>query len=175
LVVTWFASYYFLPRGILRDVFPSAYLPLGNDFLSAFLTIFLFNVVVGCGLIVALNLLSAESIPLGYLYPLIQIILFGIFLGTDSFAVRYGSRFFPSITTLVNGPGFYELTAFVLVAAATARLTLSNQTGWLGGSFIKIKERKQLKLSRSELLTAIVGVSLLLVAAAIEATGIMRT
>jgi hypothetical protein len=55
LTVTWFASYYFLPYGVLRAVFPSANLPLGNSFLSAFLTIFLFNLVAGCGLTVALN------------------------------------------------------------------------------------------------------------------------
>jgi len=63
----------------------------------------------------------------------------------------------------------------VLVAVATVRLTLWNQTGWLGGSSIKIKQRKELKLSRSELLEAIVGVLLLLVGAAMEATGIMGT
>jgi hypothetical protein len=174
LAVTSFVSYYFLPYSILRGVFPSANLPLGNDFLSAFLTIFLFNLVVGCGLTVALNLLSAKSIPLGYFYPLIQISLYGVFLGTDSFAISHGSRLFPSIT-LVNGAGFYEFTAYVLVATATARLVLWNQTGWLGGSLIKIKERKELKLSRSELFTVTLGVLLLLVAAAIEANGIMGT
>ncbi len=173
LTVAWFVSFYFLPYGILRGVFPSAYLPLGNSFLSVFFAIFLFNLLVGCGLSVALNLLSAKSIPLGYLYPLIQVSLFGIFLGTDSFAITHGSKLFPSIITLVGGAGFYELTSYVLVATATAGFTLWNQTGWLGGSLVKIRERKELKLSRSELFTITIGVLLLLVAGAIEAIGIM--
>jgi len=174
LAVAWFVSYYFLPYGVLRGVFPSANLPLGNGFFSAFLTIFLFNLVVGCGLTVALNLLSAKSIPLGYFYPLIQVSIFGIFLGTDSFAISHGSRLFPSIT-IISGAGFYELTAYTLVAAATARLTLWNQTGWLGGSLERIKTRKELKLERSEVFTATLGVLLLLVAAAIEAISIIGT
>ena len=115
LTVTWFVSYYFLPVGVIRDVFPSAYLPLGNSFLSAFLIIFFFNLLVGCGFTVALNLLSAKSVPIGYFYPLVQICLFGIFLGTDSFTLSHGGRFFPS-PNLVIGAGFYEFTTYILVA-----------------------------------------------------------
>ena len=104
LTVAWFVSFYFLPYGILRGVFPSPYLPLGNSFFSVFFAIFLFNLLVGCGLSVALNLLSAKSIPLGYLYPLIQVSLFGIFLGTDSFAITHGSKLF----FLVLSPSLVE-------------------------------------------------------------------
>jgi hypothetical protein len=50
LIVAWFVAYYFLPYEVLKGVFPSSYLPLGNSFLSAFLAIFLFNLVVGCGI-----------------------------------------------------------------------------------------------------------------------------
>jgi len=73
------------------------YLPLGNNFLSAFFGIFLFNLIVGCGFIVATNFISAKSISLGYVYPLVQASLFGIFLGTDSFAISHGGRLFPSL------------------------------------------------------------------------------
>lgn len=172
LFIWWFASYYFLPYGVLRGVLPSAELPIGNTFLSVFLPIFLFNLVVGGGLTVAINLLSVKSIPLGYFYPLIHVSLYGIFLGTDSFAISHGSRFFPSVT-LVYGPGFYELTGFIFIAAATARLTLLNQTGWLSGSLERIKSKKDLKLSRSEILAVIFGALLLLVAAIKEALGII--
>jgi hypothetical protein len=89
---------------------------------------FYLTFVVGGGLTVALNLLSIKSIPLGYFYPLINMSFFGIFLGTDSFGISHGSRFFPSIT-VVYGSGFYEFTGFIFVAAATASLTLFNQTG----------------------------------------------
>jgi hypothetical protein len=174
LTATWFVSYYFLPYGVLRGVFPSANLPLGNYFFSVFLTIFLYNLIVGCGFTVAANLVSVETVPLGYLYPFVQECLFGIFLGTDSFAISHGGRLFPSLS-IVNGAGFYELTAYILVASATAKLTLWNQTGWLGGNLERIRKRKELKLARSETSTLILGVLLLLVAATIEAAGIMGT
>jgi len=168
LIVAWLVAYYFLPYEVLKGVFPSAYLPLGSSFLSAFFAIFLFNLVVGCGFTVAANLISAKSIPLGYLYPSVQVILFGIFLGTNSFAISQGSRLFPSLT-LVTGAGFYELTAYILVAVATAKLTLWNQTGLLGGSLERIKKRQEIELARSELFVLIFGISLLLAGAVIEA------
>lgn len=133
---------------------------------------FYLTFVVGGGLTVALNLLSIKSIPLGYFYPLINMSFFGIFLGTDSFGISHGSRFFPSIT-VVYGSGFYEFTGFIFVAAATASLTLFNQTGQLSGSLERIKSRSELKLSRSEIFAVIFGVLLLLVAAIIEALGIL--
>lgn len=172
LIVAWFIAFYFLPYELLKGVFPSAYLPLGNNFLSAFFAIFLFNLVIGCGFTVAANLISAKSIPLGYLYPLVQVSLFGIFLGTNSFAISQGGRLFPSLT-LVTGAGFYELTAYIFVAAAIAKLTLWNQTGLLGGSLERIKKMQEIELSRSELFVLVFGVLLLLVAAVVEAGGIM--
>jgi len=172
LIVTWFAAYYFLPYEVLKGVFPSSYLPLGNGFLSAFFAIFLFNLVIGCGITVAANLISAKSIPLGYLYPLVQVSLFGIFLGTNSFVISHGGRLFPGLT-LVTGAGFYELTAYILVAVATAKLTLWNQTALLGGSLERIRKMQEIKLARAELFVLVFGVLLLLVAAVIEAGGIM--
>ena len=172
LTVTWFVSYYFLPVGVIRDVFPSAYLPLGNSFLSAFLIIFFFNLLVGCGFTVALNLLSAKSVPIGYFYPLVQICLFGIFLGTDSFTLSHGGRFFPS-PNLVIGAGFYEFTTYILVVLATAKFTMWNQTGWLSGSLERVKMRRELKLARSEGFTLVLAVLLLVAAAVIEANGII--
>ena len=172
LLVTWSVSYYTLPYGVLRNVFPSTYLPLGNSLPGVLLTIFAFNLVVGCGLTVAMNLLSVKSIPVGYFYPLVQIGLFGIFLGTDSFAVSHGTRFFPSVA-FVGMPGFYEFTAYILFAAATAKFSLWNQTGWLGGAIERVKERKELRLAQSELFTMIMGALFLLLGAVMEANGIL--
>jgi len=62
LIAIWFIAYYFLPDSVIKGVFPSTYLPLGNNFLSAFLGIFLFNLIVDCGFIVATNFISAKSI-----------------------------------------------------------------------------------------------------------------
>ena len=101
-----------------------------------------------------------------------QASLFGIFLGTDSFAISHGGRLFPSLM-LVTGAGFYEITAYVLVAAATERLTLWKQTGWLGGSLQRIKKTQEIKFARSELFVLVFGVLLLLAAAVIEAGGIV--
>jgi len=104
----------------------------------------------------------------------VQASLFGIFLGTDSFAISHGGRFFPSLT-LVTGAGFYELTAFILVAVSTTKLALWNQTGWLRGNLERIKKTQEIKLARSELFVLVFGVLLLLVATVIEAGGIMGT
>ena len=117
-------------------------------------------------------MLSARHFSLGYFYPLIQISLYGIFLGTDSFTISKGIRIFPSLG-LFAGAGFYEFTAYVLFAASTAKFTLWNQTGWLSGNLEKIKTRHDLRLKKSEVLTLILAIVLLLVAAMIEAIGII--
>jgi hypothetical protein len=173
LTVAWFVSYYFLPIGILRGVFPSANLPLGNTFFSVFLTIVLFNLIVACGFTIVANLLSVKSFPLGYFYPLIQIILYGIFLGTDSFGISHGNRLFPSLTVF-NGAGPYELTTYILIAAATAKISVYNQTGWMGGSFLRNRKLSEIKLSHSETFAIALGILLLFIAAIIEALGILQ-
>jgi len=167
-------THYFLPYGMLRGVFPTARFPLGGrDFLGIFSRIFLFNLAVAVGFIVALNLFSVKSIPLGYFLPLIQICLYGIFLGTDSFAVSHGSKFLPSLT-IVGQAGFYEFTAYILIAAATSRITLWNQTDWLGGGLTRVKKRSEINLSHLEISIVVLGVFLLLMAAVKETTDILR-
>jgi hypothetical protein len=149
-------------------------LPLGNDLLSAFFASFTFNLAVGGGFTVAANLLSLKSIPLGYSYPLVQTSLYGIFLGTDSFGVNHGSRFPPSIT-VVYSPGFYELTGFILLAAATARLTLFSQTGWVDDGLTRVKKRSEIRLSRYEILVVILAILFRMTAAAKESINILAS
>ncbi len=171
LITSWLIAYYFLPYEMLKGTFPSAYVPLGDSFLSALFAIFSFNLVVACGLTAAINLLSAKSVPAGYLYPMIMSCILGILRGTDSFAISQGGRLFLG-AKLLTGAGLYEITAYVFIAAATARLTLWNQTGWLSGRLERVNQKPN-KLTRLELLVLMVGVLFLFAAAIIEANGIM--
>lgn len=145
---------------------------MGSSFLSAFLVIFSFNFVVACGLTSALNLLSAKSFPAGYLYPIITSSLLGVFCGTNSFAISQGGRLFFGVK-LLTGSGLYELTAYIFVAAATARLTVWNQAGWLSGDLERVNQ-KPVKPTKSEMPVLAFGILFLLAAAAIEAHGIVK-
>ena len=92
----WFAGYFLVPEGFLREIFSRPRLPLeGGGAAAVGGRIILFNGVVASGLIVVANLFRIKEFPLGYLPVLFHWSLFGVFLGSDSFAYSQGGRLFP--------------------------------------------------------------------------------
>lgn len=106
---------------------------------------------------------------MGYCFTFIIMILYGVLLGTNSF-IDGDAKIFPSMEFFTRA-GFYELNAYVLIAAATAKLTMWNQTGWLSGNLERVKTRRSLKLKKTEVSVLIIGIVLLLIAAIIESIG----
>ena len=116
-------AYLWLPQGLLRGASAGAVVT-GDEAASSFMTewarIIAWNLPVLILVFVAPNVLRrASGIPLGYLPAITMTAYMGIITGTNSFtmAAEVGT-IAPSLEWLTN-PGFYEIAAFVLAAAAT--------------------------------------------------------
>jgi hypothetical protein len=115
--------YLWLPQGLLRGASVGAVMA-GNEAAGSFMIewtrIIAWNLPILILVFVAPNLLRlASGIPLGYLPAITMTAYMGIITGTNSFtmAAEVG-KIAPSLEWLAH-PGFYEIAAFVLAAAAT--------------------------------------------------------
>ena len=123
-LLSWTAGYYLLPAGAfhagaeaqLESRGLGGVAGTGFDEASG---IFLNN-LLPAALIVLSNLaLRVNGMPLGYIVPLFNLVSYGLFIGTNSFLIPYPERLAPTFAILERS-GPYEMTAFVMVAAATA-------------------------------------------------------
>lgn len=159
----WLAGYYLIPEGYFRGIFLSSRLPLeGGGAGMAASRIVLYNGLFASGLIVLANLFRVKNFHLGYLPVLFHWTLYGLFLGTDSFAYSQGGRIAPSLTGLVGRIGFYEITAYTLIASATAALCMFRQTSWTDWSTVRERSWRDLKLGRGEWIALAIAVLLIL-------------
>jgi len=119
--IIWSLSYYFLPEGLMRGKTPTEYIvgpEPSSTFIEEWFKIAGFNLMATL-LVIILNLvLWIDLIPLGYMYPFGQIILYAVFIGTNSFFIPMPERMAPSLAILTRA-GPYEMIGFLLVAAAT--------------------------------------------------------
>lgn len=119
--LVWYLSYHLLPEGLLRGKTGAAIIT-GSDVAPSVLeewgSIVLYN-LGALFLIVLLNLIRyMDSFPLGYPTPLLNTVLYAVFLGTNSFSIPMAGPMAPSLAVLGRG-GPYEMTAYILVAVAT--------------------------------------------------------
>lgn len=171
LFIAWSLSYVSLPEGSARGTVIVSYIPLTTEEVhSTFLRIFLYNLFVAAALIFIANLIRIKSLPLGYLVLFYHWILYGIFLGTNSFMIPSATKLFPSLQTLFNGSGIYEITSYTLIAAATCNIGVSIE------SVEEIKGRggileffRNLKFSKLEVSTVIFAIIILLISNYLEA------
>lgn len=164
-MLVWFLSYYFLPEGILRGRFLSADLPLETSrVVSTFLRIFATNLVVGVGLILVASLFLVGNIPMSYFVVGVHALLYGMLLGTNSFAIPAVGRFVPSLSVAVGRSGAFEITAYIAVAAATQNLALWKQQSWINWHTDRISSPRNWTLTVLEKVL-IIGAILLLAGA----------
>jgi hypothetical protein len=123
----WILSYFFLPEGVLRGRLVGQVLA-GNDSAGGsvwleWLRILAINLGVMLLLIVAPNVFRTEGdYPLGYSTVTLIAIICGITLGTNSFTFSLGGKIPPTVA-IFGGSGLYEITAYVLAAAATTSIS----------------------------------------------------
>lgn len=119
-------AYLWLPEGLLRGASLGAAV-VGNEAADAFLIewarIIAWNLPILILVFVAPNLLRIGGLPMGYAPAITMTAYMGIITGTNSFtmAAQMG-KIAPSLEWLAN-PGFYEIAAFVLAAAAAYEIT----------------------------------------------------
>jgi len=120
-------AYRWLPEGLLRGRSVGA-LATGDEAAASFAAewarIAAFNVVILLLFYVAANLIRlANGVPLGYNTVIVMQGYFGIITGTNSFTLfSEEGKIAPSFYWLIT-PGFYELAAYALAAAATYEIS----------------------------------------------------
>ena len=167
-------AYLWLPEGLLRDVTFGSVV-VGNEAASSFFLEFAriaaWNLPVLGLFYVALNLVRfANGIPWGYLPAVTLPAFLGVVTGTNSFSMAtVVGKIAPSLE-MVTHPGFYEIFAYVLAAAATYEITRW-QFVTVGGkeSIVKFQPTHGGWRSRELWIGLVVAVGILLAANAWEA------
>jgi len=174
-VISWELSYDFLPLGVLRGKLLGSVLPVEtSDVVTTFLRIFVTNMIVGCGLVTGANLTRVGRLPLGYMIVMIHSVLYAVLLGTNSFGIRAAERLAPSLMTAVGGSGAFEITAYILVAAATSGNVVWKQRSWLSWHSERVGSPRTWRLSPAEWGFVVAAILLLAAANFREATHILR-
>ena len=169
--LAWVVSYLVLPQGILRGKLPGTWL-FGEDvdLLFTFLEIFLFNFLIGGIVLTLCNLFKVGNVPLGYVAIWGQILIFGIFKGTNSFIYPYETMLASLIGFLRTG--LWEFTAYILMTCSTINVAIYQQESWVSSKLTKIKQWTDVKLTKVEKSTYFLGTTILLLSAFLEALAI---
>jgi len=162
-------AYYFLPEGLLRGSPVQAtarVVAASSTFWSTLASTFLMNLGLMLVLSVWLNLIQVRGFPMGYLWPIVAAVLSGVVAGTNSFLlsdltkvnVRDGMAMSLSI-------GGLEFLAYILVIASTISIVVYQFSSWTQLRPTKLKNLRDVRLSRAEVLGVIAGITLLSIAA----------
>lgn len=162
-------GYHFLPEGVLRGHPVVTFVAQEPDFwlhFSKTLTINLFvAIVLGAGL----NLvISKEGIPWGYFLIAVFGVIGGLVVGTNSFMDDLSQ--YSVLEGLSKGLSIGELEVLgrIFIIASTAGISIyKDDTSWysLHTKFIKLKNFRDIRLSRQEWITLMMGIFLLFIAA----------
>jgi hypothetical protein len=125
-LAAWTLSYLLLPEGVLRGR-SVAQLLAGNELTGGSVLLEWFRLLaINLGvvfLVIIANIFRTENnYPLGYTSTTMIAMIFGVTLGTNSFAVSLGGKMMPTIAVL-GSSGLYEIAAYVLAAAATVSIS----------------------------------------------------
>lgn len=175
---SWTVAWLVLPNRLLQGRTLGGLLSGGSaasTFLAEWLLIVAINLAVILAVVILPNLLrSAGDYPLGYFSSLLLVGMFGLTLGTNSFAIPVadGANLAPSFAVL-GGAGVYEVAAYLLAAAAVAGISRWRLQGrWPRQSVVRIADPR---FGRADALGLLAAVVVVLVAAAWEAHMIAST
>jgi len=175
-ITAWALSYRLLPEGILRGRTAASMLA-GETAAATFLVewgrIFAVNLVMGSLILAANRVLRFNGFALGYLIPLVWSVIYGITLGTNSFAIPLAQRLAPSFAVLERA-GVYEILAYLLASVATYRWPLYESPQLFVTNVTPVMPRPSLSLPRAERLGLLVAVIILALANAWEAYAIVN-
>ncbi len=120
-------AYLWLPEGLFRGTSLGSVVvgeEAAGSFLAEWVVILGWNLPMLLLFYVAANLVRlANGVPLGYVSVIVMQGYFGLITGTNSFSMAAETgKIAPSVSWLVH-PGFYELLAYALAAAATYEIT----------------------------------------------------
>jgi hypothetical protein len=170
-VIAWSLSYAFLPEGATRftlGLVPE--LDARAQAAGVATTLFIWNAAFGFGVIAIASLFSIGPISLAYLAPWTWLVRFGIALGTNSWALFVpGARVPPlDLRVLVSHAGVPELLAYITLATVLANASLWRQRRLTDRNLVRIRQLRDIRLTRLELVLVAVAFCLLAGAALIE-------
>lgn len=121
-VLAWLVGYTLLPEGALHagaqaHMARGALTSPSQAVWDEWLKILRANLIPILIIILGSMLIKINGFSLGYLVALYNTTLYGLFVGTNSFAIPYAERMAPSLGILRRS-GPYEMTALILLAAA---------------------------------------------------------
>jgi hypothetical protein len=170
----WTVGYWFLPEGALRGRNVAQALA-GNDLAGdsvwwEWLRILAINLGVMFFLVIAPNVIrTAGNLPLGYGTVTMLAVIFGIAIGTNSFALSLGGKLPPSLGVF-GSSGLYEMIAYVLAATATTSLSKYRLKGrWPQQTIERIAYTKDQPVSRERDVGIVLAVAILAIACGWEA------
>jgi hypothetical protein len=170
----WTLSYLFLPEGILRGRNVAQVLA-GNDLAGGsiwleWLRIFAINLGVMLILIIGPNIFQTEGgFPLGYSSISLLAVIFGVTLGTNSFALSLGGKLLPT-TAIFESSGLYEIIAYVLAATATTSISKYRLIGkWPKQTIEKIIPLQNYSMIQERNVGIILAITILIIACGWEA------
>ena len=174
-VIAWSLSYAFLPEGATRftlGLVPE--LDARAQAAAVATTLFMWNAAFGFGVIAIASLFSIGPISLAYLAPWTWLVRFGIALGTNSWALFVpGARVAPlDLRVLVSHAGVPELLAYITLATVLANASLWRQRRLTDRNLVRIRQLRDIRLTRLELVLVAVAFCLLAGAALIETSQI---
>ena len=175
LVTAWLVSYRWMPEGAVGFSLAS-HLPLESLKQQAALTagIFGWNLAVGGTALFVSSFFRLGRVPLAYFAPWAWFALYGIALGTNSFAITTpGMRIPLQLEIAWNHVGLRELSSYLLAAAALADRHLWLQRRVWHWRLARVRSWNELRLSRAEIGLLAAAITLLAWSAATEASQII--
>lgn len=175
LVAAWTLSYRWMPEGAVGWSLAS-HLPLDalRERVSLTAGIFGWNLLIGGLAIVGASLFRIGGIPLSYVAPWAWFAIYGVALGTNSFAITTpGARLAPQLDVAWSHVGLRELSAYLFAAAALADRHVWSQRSWLDWRVSRVRSWGQLRLRRGEIALLAGALALLAWSAASEAAQIV--
>lgn len=153
----WWVAYRILPTGALSGRTGAAALPLEHlEPVPRALAVLAWNALVAGAFVAGANLWRVRRLPLGFVPALAYWMLYGLILGSNSFALPLAERPAPSLAVLLGRSGILELTAYLLVAAATADRARWLQEGWWRAHVRRLEPRPLGAVHRGMILLAAV-------------------
>lgn len=119
----WCIGYYVLTEGLFRaganaHMIRTELVLQSESVFQEWIAIFRANLLPSLLIILGSLLIRVNGFSFGYLVALFNLVGYGLFVGTNSFAIAYTERMAPSFEILSRS-GPYEMMALVLLATAT--------------------------------------------------------
>ena len=165
LLISYFLGYYILPEGSLKEIPLLSVVTFQESNVLIFLVVqtliynsFMIFIIVGA------NLLKVKSFPFGYLPLFGNVIILGLFAGTDSFSGGISSHSVTGWLYFIQ-IGLLEFSAYIFTCSATANIDIYRAEKWHGEDFQKVRGLKDIRLSLTERVLIIVAILFLIFAA----------